>query len=168
MLDEGTVCGFRPGEVLFHQGELPQGVYFIRRGMARVVVETPDGRAVTVGHAGPGETIGEMSALDGSPRSATVVATEPVEASYVTRETFRETIRRNPDATLRLLQLLVRRLRAVDMRMAGIEPPTALPSGSDGESLEQKIRQLQLQLDQLGLTRENLEWYAEHSGTPSR
>lgn len=167
MLDEGTVCGFRPGEVLFHQGELPQGVYFIRRGTARVVVETPDGRQVTVGQAGPGETIGEMSALDGSPRSATVVATEPVEASYVTRETFRETIRKNPDTSLRLLQLLVRRLRAVDMRMAGLEPTTSLAASPDAETLEQKIQQLQLHLDNMGLTREHLEWYADRSTAPT-
>lgn len=165
MIRAGTTCGFRPGEVLFEQGEVAAGVYFMRRGIVKVVVATPDGREVTVGYAGPGETIGEMSALDGSPRSATVVAMEPVEATYVSRDGFRETISQTPETAMRLLQLLVRRLRSVDQMMANVGatqgPAADQPQGSNG--LDDRLLQLQKRIDQLGLTRDNLDWYAANT-----
>jgi CRP-like cAMP-binding protein len=124
MIQQAAICGFRPGEVLFHEGDPSGGVYFIRRGVARVTLKGTDGDGeVLVGYAGPGETIGEMSAIDGSPRSASVIAIEPIEASYISRDAFREAIRRTPQAAMRLLALLVRRLRAVDARVAGIKEP---------------------------------------------
>ncbi|MSQ23505.1 MAG: cyclic nucleotide-binding domain-containing protein [Chloroflexi bacterium] len=166
MLQTGAACGFRPGEVLFQQGETGSGVYFIRRGLARVVVVAPDGGEVTVGYAGPGEILGEMSALDGSLRSATVVAIEPVEASYITQEAFREAIGRAPEASLRVLQLLVRRLRALDKRMGESSLSHALPSGGTDKDLdlESKLKQLQSRIDELGLTRENLAWDLPEKG----
>ncbi len=170
MIGSGASCGFRPGEVLFQQGEVGNGVYFIRRGMTKVVVSTPDGRELTVGFAGPGETIGEMSALDGSNRSATVIAMEPVEATYVSREVFRESIVKRPETAMRLLQLLVRRLRAVDQMVATMDAAQGEPTvdgpvdgavdGPIEASLDDRLLKLQNRIDQLGLTRDNLERYA--------
>jgi CRP-like cAMP-binding protein len=164
MIESGSQCGFRPGEVVFQQGESSTGVYYLRSGVAKVVVATPDGREITLGYAGPGETIGEMSALEGSSRSATVIAMEPVEAIFIARDAFREAISHTPEAAMRLLQLLVRRLRAVDQMVANMEsghpegPYDGLQSGVD---LAEKLKQLQARIDQLGLTRENLDWYAD-------
>lgn len=102
--------------------------------MARVIVRGAEGKEILVGYAGPGETIGEMSAIDGSPRSATVIAQEPLQASYISRDAFRAAIRRTPDAAMRMLTLLVRRLRDVDDRLAtqlaaGAPSPEAQPFG---------------------------------------
>lgn len=166
MLQAGARCSFRPGEVLFEQGGPPNGIYYLYTGRVRVVVETLDGRQVTVGYGGPGDTMGEMSAVDGATRSATVVALDPVEASYISREGFQEALGKNPDVALRVLRMLSRRLRATDALFAEVVAPEAAPGGPEGTSadeaaaLRKKLGQLKARLEQMGLPRELMESYA--------
>ncbi len=87
---------------------------------------------MVVGRAGPGEIIGEMSAIDGSSRSATVVADEPLEASYIARDAFRAAIQRRPEVAMRLLTMLVQRLRDADARLAGLEEGKSIEPLSGG------------------------------------
>lgn len=130
VLRHGVRCGFQPGEVLFRQGDSAGGVYYLHSGLVRVYVSARDGREVTVGFLGPKDTVGEMSALDGAPRSATAVALEPVEASYVPRGTFRRSLERSPIIAVRLLRHFSRRLRYMDERLAGQEVDA--PAGAVG------------------------------------
>jgi CRP/FNR family cyclic AMP-dependent transcriptional regulator len=118
MLQVGTRCGFRPGEMMFRQGDPPTGVYYLHAGLVRLVVQGDGGREVTVGFAGAGDMVGEMSVLDGAPRSESALAMEPVDASYVPRDAFHQTLERVPQASVRLLRMLTRRLRDADQRLA--------------------------------------------------
>jgi CRP-like cAMP-binding protein/phosphoribosyl 1,2-cyclic phosphodiesterase len=152
MLLTAARCGFKPGEVLFRQGDPAAGVYYLHAGLVRIAVFGPDGKEITVGFAGPGDTVGEMSALDGQARSATLVALEPIEASYVSREAFRQTLERSPQASLRLLRLLARRMREVDQRF--VEHATMAsaahaaggePSGPAQAGVRQRVARLETQ-----------------------
>jgi CRP-like cAMP-binding protein len=58
--------------------------------------------------------VGEQSALDGRPRSATVVTVEPVDALVLTHEAFRAFLAARPEAALALLRMLSLRLRDAD------------------------------------------------------
>jgi CRP-like cAMP-binding protein/phosphoribosyl 1,2-cyclic phosphodiesterase len=118
MLRSGVPCAFRPGDAIFNEGDPPGGLYYLHSGRARVYVRTTESREVTVGFAGAGETVGEMSAFDGAPRSATVIALEPIEATFVSREGFRRALSSAPETALRLLHLMMRRLRELDVRAA--------------------------------------------------
>src|SRR2546427_591744 len=82
---------FQAGEVLFRAGDPADFVYFIvdgaSDGAVEIVLESVSGRySLTRIHAG--ESIGEMAALDGEPRSATVVAIEETRALCVAAEDF--------------------------------------------------------------------------------
>ncbi|HEY3115471.1 MAG TPA: cyclic nucleotide-binding domain-containing protein [Chloroflexota bacterium] len=137
LLREGANCGFRPGEVLFHQGDPAGGVYYIQAGMARIVVEAPDGREVPAGIVGPGETVGEMGAVDGSPRSATVIAANRMETTYVSRETFLAALQRSPATAMHLLNVMARRLREADTLLAGfrdLAQDTRTDRGLEGQA----------------------------------
>jgi CRP/FNR family cyclic AMP-dependent transcriptional regulator len=59
---------------------------------------------------GPGEFVGEM-ALDGGPRSASVITLEPTTCSIVTRDVLREQIAKNPDIAFEILAKVIRRAR---------------------------------------------------------
>jgi protein lysine acetyltransferase len=66
-----------PGEVLMRQGERAVSYLAIRRGRAEVTHTGEDG-LTTVAEIGPGLIVGEIALLRDAPRSATVVATEPL------------------------------------------------------------------------------------------
>ena len=64
---------------------------------------------------GPGDHVGEMALLDGSPRSATVVATSPVRALLVGSREFRALVDQVPSLDRKLLISLTQRLRTVQI-----------------------------------------------------
>lgn len=71
------------------------------------------GRRV-LAHVGPGDTIGEMSLLDGQPRTATVRADEPMRTLSLTSWNFRTLLRQEPTIMEKVMLQLVQRLRQAD------------------------------------------------------
>lgn len=68
----------------------------------------------SVASFGPGDYFGEMSVLDGSPRSATIVATSELETLGLSAWNMRTLLREEPDIALHVIETLARRLRAVN------------------------------------------------------
>jgi CRP/FNR family cyclic AMP-dependent transcriptional regulator len=113
----GAVRRFERGQALMYQGQHPDRIVLIRSGRARVSFTTPNGREVILAFSGPGELVGELSSFDDQPRSASVVALEPVEALCVSNEDFQSFLAERPAASLTLLRLLSRRLRDADVKL---------------------------------------------------
>ena len=87
-------------------------------GRAKVVALTPAGREVIVAVRGPGDLLGEMSAFDGEPRSATVATLEPVDALLVPGSAFAAFLERRPRVALVILRMVAGRLRYADAQQA--------------------------------------------------
>ena len=92
-------------------------VFFVVKGRCRIVNFSPSGREVAYAIAGPGEYFGEMAAIDGLPRSATVVALEDCVLGSVTPQAFRELIEQNPKVGFVIMEKLVRIVRTSDDRI---------------------------------------------------
>ena len=90
-------------------------VYFIASGSARVVNWSYAGREVSFEDIQAGGTFGELAAIDGAPRSATVVALEATEVGSIDPETFMSVILENPATARRLME----RLTAIIRRSTG-------------------------------------------------
>jgi CRP-like cAMP-binding protein len=120
------------GQYLWYQGDDGAHLAVIGDGLVKVVISSEHGDEVVLRTLGPGATLGELALLDGSPRSAAVVAVEPTTALLLTRATVLELLGRHPsvlDALLRSLDGLVRGLteQAGDLAEAhgsGAQPPT--------------------------------------------
>ncbi|MDT8913988.1 Crp/Fnr family transcriptional regulator [Amycolatopsis sp. PS_44_ISF1] len=109
----GTRRTYRRGEILCREGD-PGGIVLVLvRGHARIITVTPDGREVLIAVRGSGDVVGELAAIDGGPRSATVEALEAVEALELAGGRFTALCRREPDIAWALLLVLSERLRAV-------------------------------------------------------
>ena len=107
---------FRAGQMLLYRGDPPSGgVLVLLAGRVRVMA-SGQGHVVTLGFRGPGELVGEQSALDGGPRSADVEAIEDVEAFSVPAERFVDFLESYPPAALMLLRMLSARLRDADAK----------------------------------------------------
>jgi CRP/FNR family cyclic AMP-dependent transcriptional regulator len=101
------------GQILFTEGEPSDHIYVVRSGRLRIVVTSPHGDELTLSVLGPGDTFGELSVLDGLPRSATAEALEPVELLAVGAAEARQLLGREPAILLAAaaeLAAMVRRL----------------------------------------------------------
>lgn len=110
----GTWCSFDAGTPLVHQGSPSRDLYVLVDGRVRVVMTTPGGDELLLAVLGPGGTVGELAVLDGAPRSATVVALEPVRALRVSSTSFGHFLLARPQAVVGVLRVLSARLRAAD------------------------------------------------------
>src|SRR5205085_9556758 len=113
---EGRPRRFRTGASLFHEGDHSDWVGLIVKGRVKISCYGADGRERLVAVLGPGELLGELSAIDGEPRSATATALEPLDAHVLTSDEFVSLLEQHPCATLGILRSVTGRLRESDKR----------------------------------------------------
>jgi CRP/FNR family transcriptional regulator, cyclic AMP receptor protein len=138
---------FDAGTVLMKAGEAADGVMLLEHGVVKVVATTPSGLAAVLGLRGAGDLIGEMAAINGDRRTATVVAMTPATVSRIDTVTFTELLHRHPKMMLELLRVISGRLDAATrqqldlaigtsgrvlsyLRMLGERHGSRLPDGS--------------------------------------
>ena len=112
---EGRVARFRRGQALFTEGDRAERVFVIERGWVMITSVASDAREIVLGLRGPGDVIGDLSALDGAPRSATALALGDVEATAASGSTLLRALRDQASA-MELLRVLARRLRDADRK----------------------------------------------------
>jgi CRP-like cAMP-binding protein len=105
---EADVVEFDPGRPIVEEGQAGEALFVILGGSARVV---RNGKKVAT--LIPGDFFGELSALDGGPRTASVVPETPVEVLRVFRHTLRMMVTEEPGLVLGLLEGLARRMRQI-------------------------------------------------------
>lgn len=115
----GKRRAFLQGEPIVEKGTSGGGLFVILSGTA--TVET-GGRTHTLG---AGSFFGEMALLSDRPRSATVVAAEPVEAMAIEAMYFKPFLMKNPSVAVALLEGLADRLREVQERVGAGEDSAA-------------------------------------------
>ncbi len=106
----GVVRTFPRNTVLINEGDEGDSLYIVLTGKVKVFASNVAGKEFVIAFHGPGEYVGEMS-LDGSPRSASVITTEPTTCAVVSRTHFREFILAHPDFALHLIERLIHRVR---------------------------------------------------------
>jgi CRP/FNR family transcriptional regulator, cyclic AMP receptor protein len=120
---------FPAGKSLMTVDQTGEVVYFILSGAVKVHVEQEDGGDVSISILGPGEIIGEMSALDQSNRSASVVTIEKTSLLWMDRETFRRFVMANPALAADLACTISSRLRSANEQiqsLAAVEVETRI------------------------------------------
>ncbi|MEO5885630.1 MAG: cyclic nucleotide-binding domain-containing protein [Candidatus Limnocylindrales bacterium] len=99
---------FETGQVIARRGDVGTGFFVVATG--RVQVER-DGR--TIANLGPGEFFGELSVLDGQPRTAQVVAAESTVCLALASWEFEAVVRDQPSVALAVMRGLAGRLRGL-------------------------------------------------------
>ncbi|HUY65054.1 MAG TPA: cyclic nucleotide-binding domain-containing protein [Acidimicrobiales bacterium] len=100
---------FAAGAVLTRQGASGGLAFVIASGRAQV---TRGGKRLAT--LGPGDVVGELSLIDGEPRSATVKAVTDMEVLEISAEDLRRLLRKAPPVVRKLLEALAERLRHAD------------------------------------------------------
>jgi CRP/FNR family cyclic AMP-dependent transcriptional regulator len=106
----GVVKRFPKNAVIVSEGDDTDPLYIILSGRVKVIVSDEEGGEVVLGMRGPSEYFGEF-ALDGGPRSASIVALEPSSFAVIPRDQVREFLRSHPDFSVHLIEKLIERTR---------------------------------------------------------
>jgi len=99
------------GAPIFSKDDPGNSLYAVISGTVKISISSPDGRNAILNLIGPGEVFGEMSVLDGQPRSADATANSNCEIFVIDRRDFLPFVRSQPALAMKFIELLCTRLR---------------------------------------------------------
>jgi uncharacterized membrane protein len=105
---------FKQDETVFHAGDPGGELFILRTGRVELFVESTEGNKIVLSENERGDVIGELSFLDGGPRTATAIAREDTQMLVLDRERLLDFIDKHPHAAMDVLTVIGRRLRATD------------------------------------------------------
>ena len=118
VLLQGQLEQYGPGDVVFGQGDEGRRLYIVKSG-ALEVLATPSDAAdpIPVAYLGPGEVLGELALLTGSPRSASARVPERAELFTVDKPVFLDLMKTLPAFARNLCLVLAKRLEATTLKV---------------------------------------------------
>jgi uncharacterized membrane protein len=102
------------GETVFHEGEPGDELFLVKDGRVQVFITSDIGDKITLADAQSGDVFGEISLLDGGPRTASAAAIDATTVLKLDRDRLFELVQRHPHVALDLLTVMGQRLRATD------------------------------------------------------
>jgi CRP-like cAMP-binding protein len=108
---------FKQGEILIQEGTSGDFAYVLSSGSVEVS-KNVRGERFVLSRLGVGSIVGEMSLIDGKPRSATVTALEDTVVKVVNRKRLESMLEKNPRALVPLLKQVFQRLRYLNQMIA--------------------------------------------------
>jgi CRP-like cAMP-binding protein len=161
---------FEKGDTIFQKEDEGQSLFIVEDGAVRIYVPGLQGADLTLAILGPGDFFGDLSLLDGQPRSAGADAMQETRALILERTDFLDLIRSRPEAALAVMAVVSKRLRETDemasdlafLDVGGRLAKRLLELASshgvrreDGTLLDVNITQEQL-ANMIGVTRESV------------
>jgi CRP/FNR family transcriptional regulator, cyclic AMP receptor protein len=118
LFNSSTTTRVDADEVLFLAGDAGDGCYRVEDGLLKVTMVSRSGNERILAFLGPGAIVGELSIIDGLPRSASVVAVRNSALSFISRAAFEAFADKHPEVYSLLVRLIATRLRETDAVLA--------------------------------------------------
>jgi CRP/FNR family cyclic AMP-dependent transcriptional regulator len=128
---------FAAGTNIFKRGDPGDAIFIVASGEVEIYVEDTTGQRIVFETAKAGEFFGELSLLDGDPRSASALAIQATRALRIDRDDLSLLFSRHPNAALDVLSVIGRRLREAD-KLLGTRVV-----GSPNEAVEDRLTPVQ-------------------------
>lgn len=111
LAERGRRRDFKKGTQIFRHGERGTSLLIVETGRAEVSITTATGQKSILGLVGAGDVIGDIACLDGGPRSADVVALEPVTGLEVARRDVLQILKEDGDSAILVIVALCQKAR---------------------------------------------------------
>jgi CRP-like cAMP-binding protein len=122
LIRQADTVALAPDQLLFAAGDPCDGCYHVIEGVLKVTVAVPPRHERILAILGPGGFIGELSMMDGAPRSAAVIAIRASKLYFISRPVFEGFGREHPELYRYVAALLARRLRTNSISLAMSSP----------------------------------------------
>jgi CRP/FNR family cyclic AMP-dependent transcriptional regulator len=116
----------RAGDMVFWIGDAGDSLYVVESGQVTITAPDERGDHITLDTLGPGGVFGEISLLDGGPRTASVRAASDVSLLALRRDAFHAFLRQRPDVAIDILQIMGARQRTSTAAIRGLKNPNAV------------------------------------------
>jgi CRP/FNR family cyclic AMP-dependent transcriptional regulator len=110
LAQRGQIRQFRKGNIFIVEGSVNDDLFVLLEGRVKAFCFDKNDKEITFGVYTAGDYVGEM-ALDGGPRSASIVALEPTKCAVISRQVLLDFISEFPEFSLDLLTKVIRRAR---------------------------------------------------------
>lgn len=114
----------REQNIIHESDDTSHTFFLIASGEVKVYLSGSDGRETILALLGPGDFFGEMSLIDGEPRSASVKSTSNSELITIHRDDFVEKMRQFPDLAMSFLEEMSHRLRKANRQISSLSTLT--------------------------------------------
>jgi CRP/FNR family cyclic AMP-dependent transcriptional regulator len=115
---QGRLLSLDADQTLFLAGDEGDGCYRVEEGLLKASVTAPNGGERILAILGPGSVVGELSMIDGAPRSASVTALRGSKLHYVSKADFEALGKSSPEIYQYVMKVLARRLRDTNSALA--------------------------------------------------
>jgi CRP/FNR family cyclic AMP-dependent transcriptional regulator len=115
---KARIVSLTADQMVFLAGDAGDGCYRVEEGLLKVSVMATEGAERILAILGPGAIVGELSMIDGTPRSASVSALRESKLSFISRASFEAFGQANPEVYRHVMILLARRLRDTNGALA--------------------------------------------------
>jgi CRP-like cAMP-binding protein len=115
---KGRILSLAADQTLFLAGDEGDGCYRVEEGLLKASVAAPNGGERILAILGPGSVVGELSMIDGAPRSASVTALRESKLCFVSRADFEAFGQSSSEVYRHVMTLLARRLRDTNDALA--------------------------------------------------
>jgi CRP/FNR family cyclic AMP-dependent transcriptional regulator len=116
----------RANDTVFWVGDDGDALYVVESGQVAITAPDERGDHIALETLGPGGVFGEISLLDGGPRTATVRANTDVSVLVLRRDAFHAFLRQRPDVAIDILQIMGARQRTSTAAIRGLKNPNAV------------------------------------------
>jgi len=114
-IDHQKVCNlYKKGQVLFHEGNRPMGVYCVKQGKIKIFKTSSDGQEQIVRLAAPGDLVGYRAFLGDEHYTCTASTLEDAVVCFVDRNSFQKVLHENQKLSHNLLALMSQELREAE------------------------------------------------------
>jgi len=163
LIPQGAVRTYPKGSIVIHAGDLSDSLYVILTGRVKVFMSDENGKEFVLSAIGPGDYFGEV-ALDGGPRSASIMAQEACRLFVIPKVEVKALIERHPDFARNLIGRLISKVRnlsdsvynlalmSVYCRLLTFIGEQAVPR-EDGRLATERLTQKEI-ADRIGASRE--------------
>ena len=111
---------YQPGEIIIQEGETSRDLFFLTEGVVEISIKDEDGTFI-INEIEPPQILGEISFLNGSPRTATAKAKTQVGIFVLKHEILKEQVIKLPAWLKPLLSTLISRIRSRDKKIVELE-----------------------------------------------
>ena len=120
-LDErSTPIPCADGQVLFHQGDAPTGLYILNSGEVTLTMTSPKGETVMHVKAPAGSLLGLPGLIGNQPYTLTAIASKNAQCRFVPRAEFTGLMQSDPTLSLKILQVLAAEVRSARRAIANL------------------------------------------------
>lgn len=117
-IEQSKVCQqYKKGEIIFHEGSLPRGLYCVLSGKIKVVQTGLDGKEQILHLVHDGHVMGHRALLANDTYSCTAIAIEDASVCFIPKRSFFELAAQHPEFALHIAQILAEELRKAELKI---------------------------------------------------